>query len=110
MSGIFILKRSGTQFMFNLVSVGNNEVVLTSERYLNKQGAEGGIASVKVNAPHDVRYRRLTATNGLPYFTLQGGNGEVIGTGEQYSSTQKRDEGIAWVKANAPAAATRDQT
>lgn len=110
MSGIFVLKRSGTQYMFNLVSVGNGEVVLTSERYTTKQGAEGGIASVRVNAPHDVRYRRLTATNGLPYFTLQGGNGEVIGTSEQYSTTQARENGITWVKGNAPTAGTRDQT
>ena len=44
MSGIFHLKRSGTQYMFNLKSTGNGEVVLTSERYTTKQNAEAGIA------------------------------------------------------------------
>lgn len=110
MSGIFVLKRSGTQFMFNLASVGNGQVVLTSERYTTKQGAQVGIAAVKSNASHDVRYKRLTASNGLPYFTLHAVNGEVIGVSEQYSSAQARDAGIAWVKVNAPTASTSDQT
>lgn len=110
MSGIFHLKRSGTQYMFNLKSSGNGEVVLTSERYTTKQNAEAGIASVKANAPYDARYRKLIASNGSPYFTLTGANGEVIGTSELYSSSAARDTGIAWVKANAPAAPTVDQT
>lgn len=110
MSGIFILKRSGTQYMFNLVSAGNGQVVLTSERYTSKQGAQGGIAAVKLNATNDARYKRLTAVNGQPYFTLHAANGEVIGTGEQYSSAQARDTAITWVKVNAPTAQTSDQT
>jgi len=105
----FDLKRSGSQFMFNLKGA-NGETVLTSERYLTKQGAQGGIASVKVNAPTDARYRKLTATNGLPYFTLTGANGETIGTSETYSSTTARDNGISWVKQNAPSAPTADNT
>jgi uncharacterized protein YegP (UPF0339 family) len=105
----FNLKRSGAQFMFNLKG-GNGEIVLTSERYTTKQSAQGGIASVKLNAPHDARYRRLTATNGLPYFTLTGANGEPIGVGETYSSTTARESGLAWVKVNAPGAPTVDNT
>jgi len=103
------LKRSGTQFMFNLRGE-NHETVLTSERYVSKQGAEGGIASVRVNSPIDARYNRLTASNGLPYFTLKGANGEVIGTSETYSSTTARDTGIDWVKRNGPGAITKDNT
>lgn len=110
MSGIFHLKRSGAQFMFNLKSAGNGEVVLTSELYTAKQSAQNGIASVKANAPYDSRYRKLTAKNGLPYFTLTGGNGETIGTSETYSTTAARDAGINWVKANAPSAPTSDNT
>lgn len=109
MSGIFILKRSGTQYMFNLASSGSAQVVLTSERYTSKQSAQGGIGAVKSNASFDARYKRLTAANGQPYFTLQGANGEVIGASETYSSAQARDAGIAWVKANAPTASTSDQ-
>ena len=46
MSGYFVLKRSGTQFMFNL-HAGNHEVILTSEQYTTKASAEGGIAAVQ---------------------------------------------------------------
>lgn len=110
MPGIFHLKRSGDQYMFNLNSTGNGETVLTSERYTSKQNAEGGILSVKANAPYDARYQKLTARDGSPYFTLTGTNGQVIGVSEMYSTTRARDEGIAWVKANAPSATTVDQT
>lgn len=103
------LKKSGAQYMFNLRGE-NHETVLTSERYVSKQGAEGGIASVRLNSPTDARYNRLASSNGLPYFTLKGGNGEVIGTSETYSSTTARDTGIEWVKRNAPSALTKDNT
>ncbi|QIM20756.1 DUF1508 domain-containing protein [Phycicoccus sp. HDW14] len=50
MAGTFVLKRSGTQFMFNL-KAGNGEIIATSERYTSKQKALAGIESVKSNAP-----------------------------------------------------------
>lgn len=101
------LKRSGSQYMFNLRG-NNHETVLTSERYVTKQGALNGITSVRQNAPFDGQYRRLTATNGLPYFVLKAGNNETIGTSEQYSSASNRDAGIEWVKFNAPGAPVQD--
>lgn len=109
MSAFFDLKRSGSQYMFNLKG-RNGEVVLTSERYISKQGALNGIASVKAHAPYDGQYRRLTATNGSPYFTLLAVNGETLGTSELYSSVAARDDGIAWVKVNAPTARIDDNT
>ena len=110
MSGIFHLKRSGTQYMFNLKSSGNCEVVLTSERYTTKQNAEAGIASVNANAPYDARYQKLTASNGSPYFTLTATNGQVIGVSESYSSTTARDNCITWLMTHATSAATVDLT
>ncbi|MCU4118406.1 YegP family protein [Variovorax sp. N23] len=107
MSAYFHLKPSGIQYMFNLKG-GNGEVVLTSERYTTKQNAQAGIASVKANSPYDARYDRRTTTGGSPYFVLKGSNGEIIGTSEAYSSASARDNGISWVKANAPSAPTRE--
>lgn len=109
MAGYFELKMSGSQYMFNLKS-GNHEVILTSERYASKQGAQGGIDSVKANAPHDSRYQRKVATNGSPYFVLVATNGETLGRSEMYSSTSAMENGIASVKGNAPGAPTKDQT
>lgn len=50
MAGKFVLKKSGTQFMFNL-KAGNGETIATSERYTTRQAALNGMESVKSNAP-----------------------------------------------------------
>ena len=94
--------------MFNL-RAENNETVLTSERYVSKQSAEGGVASVKGNAPFEANYRRMSA-NGAPYFVLLASNGQVIGTSEFYASASGRDAGIEWVKKNAAGAQVKDNT
>ena len=65
---------------------------------------------MKANAPYDARDQKLTARDGSPYFTVTATNGQVIGVSEMYSTTRARDEGIAWVKANAPSATTLDLT
>lgn len=103
----FHLKPSGNQWMFNLKG-GNGEVVLTSERYVSRQGAQDGVASVKVNAPLEARYERKTSSGGQPYFVLKAANGQVIGVSEMYSSAANRDGGIEWVKKNAPGAPTQE--
>jgi hypothetical protein len=107
MSGYFELKSAaGAQFMFNL-KAGNHEVILTSERYATKVGAENGIASVKENAVVDERYQRKLAKDNAPYFVLVASNGQTIGRSEMYSSSKAMEGGIASVKANAPGAATK---
>ncbi|MET4615764.1 MULTISPECIES: YegP family protein [Stenotrophomonas] len=109
MAARYILSRSGVQFRF-VLKAGNGETILTSELYTTKQGAQGGIASVRLNSPLDARYERKNATNGLPMFNLKAANGERIGTSEQYSSTSARETGIQSVKANGPTAPVDDQT
>lgn len=103
------LKRTGEQYMFNLRG-DNHETVLTSERYVTKQGAQTGIAAVKANSPLESQYRRLSSTSNAPYFTLKAGNAETIGTSEMYSSASARDTGIEWVKKNGPGAPIKDNT
>jgi uncharacterized protein YegP (UPF0339 family) len=109
MSGWYVLKRSGDQYMFNL-KAGNGEVILTSERYTAKGGAQNGIASAQTNSPKDERYERRASTAGNPYFVLKAGNGEVIGHSEMYSSASARENGISSVKQNGPTADIRDET
>ena len=108
MSAKFVLKKSGDQFMFNLVA-GNGQVVLTSEQYKQKASATNGIESVRKNAPLDERYDRSTSSNGKPYFVLKAGNGETIGTSQMYGDTGAMEGGIDSVKAGAPGADTEDQ-
>lgn len=109
MSAHYNLNRSGAQYLFNLVAP-NGETILTSERYTTKQNAQNGINSCRVNSPYDGRYARRTSTLGQPYFTLHGGNGEVIGASEMYSSVSAREAGVQSVKTYGPTAPVRDNT
>jgi uncharacterized protein YegP (UPF0339 family) len=110
MAAAFELKGTDSgEFMFNL-KAANGEVILTSQRYRAKSGAEDGIESVRVNAAHDERFDRRTSVAGEPYFVLKAANGQVIGTSEMYSSAAAMENGIASVKANAPGAKVKDHT
>lgn len=109
MAARYILSRSGTQFRF-VLKAGNGETILTSDLYTTKDNAQNGIASVRSNAPYDVRYERKNAADGSPMFNLRAPNDQVIGTSETYSSEATRDVGIEAVKANGPSAPVDDQT
>jgi uncharacterized protein YegP (UPF0339 family) len=110
MPGLFELKNAaGGQFMFNLLA-GNNKIILTSENYKEKHSAKEGIESVKVNAPHDARYVRKTATDAEHYFVLKAVNGETIGKSEMYKTKEAMENGVDAVKNDAPTAPTKDLT
>ncbi|MFT3934864.1 MAG: YegP family protein [Chitinophagaceae bacterium] len=109
MGKFVITKRKNGEFQFNL-KAANGQIILTSEGYTAKPGCENGIESVKKNATEDGRYDRKTSTNGKFYFNLKATNGQIIGTSEMYESESSRDNGIASVKSNAPAATVDDQT
>ena len=99
-----ITRGDGGKYHFHL-KAENGEIILTSQLYESKQGAQKGIASVKENAAEDARFERKTATNDAPYFVLKAANGEPIGTSETYSTAAAMEKGIESVKRNAPAAA-----
>ena len=110
MAGKFELyKDASDEYRFRL-KAGNGEIILTSEGYKNKAGAENGIDSVKTNAPVDARYERKMSTNDKYFFNLRAANAQVIGTSEMYETAAGRDNGIESVKTNAPTAVTDDQT
>lgn len=110
MAAKFILKHAaGDKFMFNLLAA-NQQVILTSQVYQRKAGAQGGIDSVRENAPLDERYERRQAANGTWSFTLSAANQQVIGTSQQYKAKSSMENGIESVKENAPDAEVEDQT
>ncbi|MEM5536546.1 YegP family protein [Neptuniibacter pectenicola] len=100
---------SNSQYYFRL-KAPNGQIILASEGYTTKQNCKNGIASVKVSAPYDSNYDRLTARNGQNYFTLKASNGQVIGVSETYTTSSARDNGIEAVKAYAPSASIVDLT
>jgi uncharacterized protein len=110
MAARFVIKNSSDgQFMF-VLKAGNNEVILTSERYKQRHSAENGIASVRANAADDARFEPRSSKAGEPYFVLKAANGEIIGTSEMYSSTSSMRKGIASVKKNSQFTPVDDQT
>jgi len=110
MPGKFELKKaSNGQFFFSL-KAGNGQVILSSEQYVERRSAEGGIASVQKNAPNDSRYERKESANGQSYFVLKATNGQTIGRSEMYTTAASMENGIESVKKNAPDAATVDLT
>ncbi len=110
MAAKYELKQGNSgKFMFNL-KAGNGQVILTSQSYADKSGAQKGIESVRAHAADDACYERKTASSGEPFFTLKSTNGQVIGKSEMYSGTAAMENGIASVKTNGPEAALDDQT
>jgi len=102
MAGKFEIKEStGGKFRFNL-KAGNGQIILSSESYETKQGAEKSVESVRKNVTDDNRYERKTAKNDEAFFVLKAGNGEPLGRSETYSSTSAMENGIESVKKNAP--------
>ena len=100
---------SDGHYHFHL-KAGNGEIIFSSQRYKAKASAQGGIDSVKANAPVDSHFERKTSSGNEPYFTLKAANGETVGCSQMYSSTEAMEKGIASVKANAPTAAVMDLT
>ena len=101
MAGKFEIKKgSSGKYRFNL-KAGNGQVILSSESYETKQGAENGIESVRKNASDDNRYERKTAKNAEAFFVLKASNGEPLGRSETYSSESAMENGIESVKKNA---------
>ncbi|HTP02072.1 MAG TPA: YegP family protein [Anaerolineales bacterium] len=104
-----IKKAVDQQYYFALIA-DNNEIILDSERYVQKQGALNGVEAVKKNAQNEARYDRRDGQNGQFYFVLKAANGEVIGRSEQYKTRQGVESGIAAVKAAAADAPVKDLT
>lgn len=109
MPGKFEIKKGKGGYRFNL-KAGNGKVILTSETYTTKSGAEKGIASVKNNAKVQSRFEEKKARSGEVYFVLKAANGEPIGKSEMYESTSGRNNGIDSVKRNAGKAKIDDKT
>ena len=108
MSAYFEIQKSiDGKFVFNL-KADNNQIVLTSQTYASKQSALEGIESVRSNSPQDAQYARKKSSAEQPYFVLNAGNGEVIGTSQMYTSPSAMESGISSVKANGKTATAKD--
>lgn len=93
-----LFQAADDEWYFNL-KAGNGHVVLRSEGYVSKQGAENGIDAVERHAIDMAFFELREAANGEWYFVLEAGNHEVIGVSELYSSKWNAKRGAETVNA-----------
>jgi len=72
----------------------NGEIVLQSQGYTTKSGANSGVTSVTSNALNTARYQVRAAADGDYYFVLKASNGRVIGMSEMYGSNSEAQAAI----------------
>jgi len=94
-----IFKSKAGKFRFRL-KAANSQIILTSESYNDKGGAQNGVKSVQTNGPSASNYESKTAKDGRTYFVLKAKNGQVIGTSQMYKSRSGHSNGIKSVMVN----------
>jgi amphi-Trp domain-containing protein len=87
-----VFKSADGQWCFHL-KAPDGKVILASEEYQKKQGALGGVESVRKNAqPEQFEIRESRA--GQPYFVLKAKNNQIIGTSQMYKRRASCNKGI----------------
>ncbi|TDL99159.1 MAG: hypothetical protein C4K58_07710 [Flavobacteriaceae bacterium] len=89
------------EFRFRL-KAKNGQNIMSSEGYSSKEGCKNGIESVKKNSLSIDNFERTETTGGDFRFNLKAGNGQIIGTSQNYATAASRDNGIESVMNNAP--------
>ena len=121
--GKFVIRKTSTGVKFDLKAT-NGQVIVTSEVYNSDAACKNGIASVKKNAPvaaienqtvegfveeKNPKFEIYRDKAGEFRFRLKATNGQVIATGEGYSSLANCQNGVDSVKRNAPDAEIVEQ-
>lgn len=110
MAGKFeIYKDKAGEFRFRL-KASNGQIVLSSEGYTSKSGAQNGIKSVQNNAGDEERFQSSETSGGKFRFALTAKNRQVIGQSQSYGSAAARDNGIQAVARAADGAEVVDTT
>lgn len=91
-----VFKGLDNKYYFHL-KADNGEVVLQSQGYSARTGANNGVASVKTNGGIAARYEVRAAADGQSYFVLKAANGATIGLSELYVSQANAQRGVQTV-------------
>ena len=104
-----VYKDKAGEFRFRL-KAANGQNILASEGYSAKDGCMNGIESVTKNSQDPARFEEVKTSSGKFRFNLKAGNGQVIGTSQNYESDSGCSNGMKSVAECAPDAAIDDQT
>lgn len=96
-----------SKYHFRL-KAGNGEIILQSEAYNEKAGAENGVNSVINHSKSEGNFEARKAANEKDYFVLKASNGEIIGKSQMYKSESGMNNGIASVMKNAAEGTIKD--
>lgn len=108
MAGWYELNKNDKgQYSF-VLKAGNGEVVLRSETYESRSGAENGIASVQKNCAVESAYAHSDSSDGRFYFNLKAANHQVISTSQMYKTTAARQSGMESVRTNGPTTVVKE--
>ncbi|HUS30750.1 MAG TPA: DUF1508 domain-containing protein [Kofleriaceae bacterium] len=88
-----LYQSSDAQWRFRVVA-GNGRVLLSSEAYVSKQGAENGLASVLENGVDPAQYQLNLAANGKYNLRLRAQNFEVIAFTQTYATKSSATRAI----------------
>lgn len=88
-----VFKGVDARYYFH-AKAGNGEIILQSQGYSTKTGANNGVASVQTNGSNPARYQVREAADGKFYFVLKAGNGAVIARGQMYASKSNAERGV----------------
>lgn len=110
MAGYFELKTAKDGQTYWNLKAGNHEVILTSQMYSTRPGAENGISAVQSNCDNEENYREKEQSNGSPYFFLVAKNRREIGRSEAYRSYNAMKNGICSVRVNGQSTDIKDKT
>ncbi len=96
----FELQEFSGRFRFSLRSAQRG-LVLTSEFYPSKRGAEQGVLAVKKNASVTDHYARRMSPEGEPFFAMTDDTGTIIALSEMFPSAVELESGIDFVRQHA---------
>lgn len=88
-----LYQSTDSQWRFRVVA-GNGRILLSSEAYVSKQGAENGVASVLENGVDPAQYQLNQTETGKYNLRLRAGNYEVIGFTQAYATKSSATRAI----------------
>jgi len=93
--GVFeVFEGNDGQFYFHLVAK-NGEIVLQSQGYRTKDGAQKGLESVQANGTSEKNIDIVEANDGGFFFHVKAQNGEIVGRGQVFVSAANAGRGRA---------------
>ncbi len=121
--GKFVMRKSASGYRFDLKAT-NGQVIAVSEVYETEAACRNGIASVAKNAPaanledqtvegwervKHPKFEMYIDKAGEYRFRLKATNGQIIATGESYTTKTACENGIDSVRRNAADAPTVEE-